>query len=135
MKPPHPEKYSFIPNCRATYHQIHCHPSVFSVLHLAERDYNYTLGSRKMIQLTNQEKTLSQPLDNIFQDVIFYIQDNKKEHITTIRSEAERVINRTLPVCRPLTEVMSVQHYRSYEVFLLGSRSSLVVFKEKSECT
>ena len=65
----------------------------------------------------------------------FYIQDNKEEHITTIRSEAERVINRTLPVCRPLTEVMSVQHYRSYEAFLLGSRSSLVVFKEKSECT
>ena len=66
----------------------------------------------------------------------FYIQDdNKEEHITTYRSEAERVINRTLPVCRPLTEVMSVQHYRSYEAFLLGSRSSLVVFKEKSECT
>ena len=43
------------------------------------------------------------------------------------------MINRTLPVCRPLTEVMSVQHYRSYEAFLLGSRSSLVVFKEKSE--
>ena len=39
------------------------------------------------------------------------------------------MINRTLPVCRPLTEVMSVQHYRSYEAFLLGSRSSLVVFK------
>ena len=35
----------------------------------------------------------------------FYIQDNTEEHITTIRSEAERVINRTLPVCRPLTEV------------------------------
>ena len=39
------------------------------------------------------------------------------------------MINRTLPVCRPLTEVMSVQHYRSYEAFLLGSRSSLVVFR------
>ena len=91
-----------------------------------------------MIQLTSQEKTLSQPLDTIFsrsRQGVFYIQDNKEEHITTIRSEAERVINRTLPVCRPLTEVMSVQHYRSYEAFLLGSRSSLVVFKEKSECT
>ena len=46
-----------------------------------------------------------------FQDLDrgFFIQDNKEEHITTIRSEAERVINRTLPVCRPLTEVMSVQ--------------------------
>ena len=92
-----------------------------------------------MIQLTSQEKTLSQPLENIFSRPrwrFFYIQDNKEEHIiTTIRSEAERVINRTLPVCRPLTEVMSVQHYRSYEAFLLGSRSSLVVFKEKSECT
>ena len=69
-----------------------------------------------MIQLTSQEKTLSQPLDKGF----FNIQDNKEEHITTVRSEAERVINRTLPVCRPLTEVMSVQHYRSYEAFLLG---------------
>ena len=55
-----------------------------------------------MIQLTSQEKTLSQPLDNIFQDLdsFFYIQDNKEEHITTIRSEAERVINRkSLGVC------------------------------------
>ena len=71
-----------------------------------------------------------------FQDLdsFFYIQDNK-EHITTIRSEAERVINRTLPVCHPLTEVMGVQHYRSYEAFLLRSHSSLVVFKENSECT
>ena len=43
-----------------------------------------------------------------------------KEHITTIRSEAERVINLTLPVCHPLNEVMGVQHYRSYEAFLLG---------------
>ena len=59
------------------------------------------------------------------------MQENKEEHITTIRSEAERVINRTLPVCYPLTEVMGVQHYRSYEAFLLGSHSSLVVFKEK----
>ena len=59
MKPPHPEKYSFIPNCRAT-------PSVFFHL-LAERDYNYTLCSRKII--TSQEKTLSQPLDNIFSDL------------------------------------------------------------------
>ena len=65
----------------------------------------------------------------------FYIPDNKEEHITTIRSEAERVINRTLPVCHPSTEVMGVQHYRSYEAFLLGSHSSLVVFKEKPECT
>ena len=76
-----------------------------------------------MIQITSQEKTLSQPLDNIFSRsryVFFYIQDNK-EHITTIRSEAERVINRILPVCHPLTEVMGVQHYRSYEAFLLGS--------------
>ena len=56
-----------------------------------------------------------------------YIQDNKEEHITTIRSEAERVINHTLPVYHPLTEVMGVQHYRSYETFLLGSHSSLVV--------
>ena len=55
--------------------------------------------------------------------------------MTTIGSEAERVINRTLPVCHPLTEVIGVQHYRSYEAFLLGSHSSLVVFKEKSECT
>ena len=55
--------------------------------------------------------------------------------MTTIRSEAERVINHTLPVRHPLTEVMGVQHYRSYEAFLLGSHSSLVVFKEKSECT
>ena len=47
-----------------------------------------------------------------------------------IRSEAERVINHTLPVCHPLTEVMSVQHYRSYQAFLLGSHWSLVVFKE-----
>ena len=72
-----------------------------------------------------------------FQDlgrVFFYIQEHK-EHITTIRSEADRVINRTLPVCHPLTEVMGVQHYRSYEAFLLGSHSSLVVLKEKSECT
>ena len=30
-------------------------------------------------------------------------------------------MNRTLPVCHPLTEVMGVQHYRSYEAFLLGS--------------
>ena len=52
-----------------------------------------------------------------------------------IRSEAERVMSRTLPVCHPLTEVMGVQHYRSYEAFLLGSYSSLVVLKEKSECT
>ena len=62
------------------------------------------------------------------------MQDNK-EHITTIRNEAERVINHTLPVCHPLTEVMGVQHYRSYEAFLLGSHSSLVVFKKKSEYT
>ena len=57
-----------------------------------------------------------------FQDLDggFYIQDNKEEHITTIRSEAERVIDRTLPVCHPLTEIMGVQHYRSYEAFLLG---------------
>ena len=72
-----------------------------------------------------------------FQDLDggFYIQDNKEEHITTIRIEAERVIDRTLPVCHPLTEIMGVQHYRSYEAFLLGSHSSLVVFKEKYECT
>ena len=41
-------------------------------------------------KLTSQEKTLSQPLDNIFsrsRKGVFYIQDNK-EHITTIRSEA-----------------------------------------------
>ena len=57
-----------------------------------------------------------------FQDLdrVFYIQDNK-EHKTTIRSEAERVIDRTLPVCHPLTEIMGVQYYRSYEAFLLGS--------------
>ena len=51
--------------------------------------------------ITSQEKTLSQPLDNIFsrsRERFFYIQDNKEEHITTIRSEAERVIDRTLPV-------------------------------------
>ena len=65
----------------------------------------------------------------------FYIQENKEEHKTTIRSEAERVINHTLPVSHPLTEAMGVQHYGSYEAFLLGSHSSLVVFKEKSECT
>ena len=72
-----------------------------------------------------------------FQDLDrgFYIQDNKEEHITTIRSEAERVIDRTLPVCHPLTKIMGVQHYRSYEAFLLGSHSSLVVFKENSDCT
>ena len=57
-------------------------------------------------------------------------QQDNKEHKTTIRSEAERGINRTLPVCHPLTEVMGVQHFRSYEAFLLGSHSSLVVFKE-----
>ena len=56
------------------------------------------------------------------------MQENKEEHIiTTIRSEAERVINRTLPVCHPLTEVMGVQHYRSYEAFLLGSHSFLLI--------
>ena len=44
----------------------------------------------------------------------------------------KEVINRTLPVCHPLTEVMGVQHYKSYEAFLLGSHSSLVVFKEKN---
>ena len=62
-----------------------------------------------------------------FQDLgrVFYIQDNKEEHITTIRSEAERVINRTLPVCHPLTEVVGVQHYRSYEAFLLGLSDSI----------
>ena len=60
------------------------------------------------------------------------IQGNKEKHITTIRSEAERVINHSLPVCHPLTKVMGVQHYRPYEAFLLGSHSSLVVFKEKS---
>ena len=62
------------------------------------------------------------------------MQDNK-EHITTIRSEAEGVINRTLPICHPLTEVMGGQHYRSYQALLLGARWSLVVFKEKSERT
>ena len=54
--------------------------------------------------------------------LIFYIQDYKEEHITTIRSEAERVIDHTLPVCHPLTEVMGVQHYRSYQALLLGRR-------------
>ena len=50
--------------------------------------------------------------------MFFYIQENIEEHITTIRSEAERVINHTLPVCHPLTVIMGVQHYRSYEAFL-----------------
>ena len=63
------------------------------------------------------------------------MQDNKEEHITTIRSEAEGVINHTLPICHPLTEVMGGQHYRSYQALLLGARWSLVVFKEKSERT
>ena len=49
------------------------------------------------------------------------MQDNK-EHITTIRSEAERVIDHTLPVCHPLTEATGVQHYRSYQALLLGAR-------------
>ena len=39
------------------------------------------------------------------------MQGNKEKHITTIRSEAERVINHTLPVRHSLTEVMGVQHY------------------------
>ena len=102
---------------------------------LAERDYNCSLGSLK-IYLFRKKHCLSH-MTIFFQDLgrVFYVQDNKEEHITTIRSEAERVINRTLPVCHPLTEVMGVQHYRSYEAFLLGSHSSLIVFKEKSECT
>ena len=77
-----------------------------------------------MISLASQEKPLSQPLDNIFSRSRqgFFIQDNKEEHITTIRSEAERVIDHTLPVCHPLTEVMVVQHYRSYQASLLGAR-------------
>ena len=60
--------------------------------------------------------------------------ENNKEKLTiTVRSEAERVIDRNLPVCHPLTEVMGVQYYRPYEALLLGSYPSLVVFKEKSE--
>ena len=46
-----------------------------------------------------------------------------------------RVIDHNLPVCHPLTEVIGVQHYRPYEVLLLGSHPSLVVFKEQSERT
>ena len=48
--------------------------------------------------------------------------------MTTIRSEAERVIEHTLP---PLNQgkVMGVQHYRSYQALLLGARWSLVVLK------
>ena len=69
-------------------------------------------------------------------DSFFFIQGNKEKHITTIRSEAERAINRTLPVCHRLTKVIGVQHYRSYGIILLlGSHPSLVVFKEKSEYT
>ena len=84
-------------SCRNwNYHQLHSVGCPRNFLHLlAERDYNCTLGSVKMIQLTSQEKTLSQPLDNIFsrsRQGFFYTQDNKEEHITTIRSEAERVI-------------------------------------------
>ena len=49
------------------HHQLHSVDRPRNFLHLlAERDYNCTLGSVKMIQLTSQEKTLSQPLDNIF---------------------------------------------------------------------
>ena len=53
--------------------------------------------------------------------------NNKEKHKITVRSEAERVIDNNLPlVCHPLTEVMGVQHYRSYEALLLGSHPSLV---------
>ena len=49
------------------YHQLHPVNRPRNFLHLlAERDYNCTLGSVKMKQLTSQEKTLSQPLGNIF---------------------------------------------------------------------
>ena len=42
----------------------------FIFLHLlAERDYNYTLGSRKMIQLTSQEKHCLSHLTIFFQDL------------------------------------------------------------------
>ena len=61
------------------------------------------------------------------------MENNKEKHITTVRSEAERVIDHNLPVCHPLTEVMGVQHYGPYEALLLGSHPSLVVFKENSE--
>ena len=48
--------------------------------------------------------------------------NSKGNCITTVRSEAERVIDHNLPVCRrPLTGVMGVQqlHYRA---LLLGSQ-------------
>ena len=35
---------------------------------------------------------------------------NNEKHKSTIPSEVERVINHTLPVYHPLTEVMGVQH-------------------------
>ena len=59
--------------------------------------------------------------------------NNEEKHINTVRSEAERVIDHTLPVFHPLTEVMGVQHFRPYEALLLGSHRSLVVNKERSE--
>ena len=99
--------------------------------------FGFNKNDLTIILIVRKKHFLSH-LTIFFQDLgrfFLYIQENKEEHITTIRSEAERVMNRTLPVCHPLTEVMGVKHYRSYEAFLLGSHSSLVVFKEKSECT
>ena len=62
------EKNSFIPNCSATYitRSIAIHRSSCIFLQSGTIINYCTLSSVKMIQLTSQEKTLSQSLDNIF---------------------------------------------------------------------
>ena len=71
--------------------------------------------------LTTLGQCFFQDLERVF--------NNEEKHMTTVRSEAERVIDHNLSVCHSLTEVMGVQHNRPYEALLLGSHPSLVVFK------
>ena len=46
--------------------------------------------------------------------------NSKQKHRTTVRSEAERFIDHNLPVCHPLTEVMSVQQLQTLPSIYLG---------------
>ena len=62
-----------VPNIIVPWIFLERRPASFYLV--AERDYNYTLGSRK-INYRSQEKKLSQPLDNIFsrsRKGVFYI--------------------------------------------------------------
>ena len=57
-----------------------------------------------------------------------------KHIITTVRCEAERVIDHNQPLCRPLAKVMDVQQLQTLPGIFHGIATySLDVFKEKSE--